>query len=90
MDLATLLPQLIAPAITGALAFLVKSFLGQIAKDLAGLKADIHKLDGRFETIQKDVRDNTIEGAVMRQEVKAIWRAVDHSHRRASDANGRD
>lgn len=88
MEPASLL-QFVAPAVSGVLLFLVKSFVGRIGEDLAELKATIQKFDGRFEAIQKDVRDNTIESAVTRQETSALWRAIDGSFNRASDARGR-
>ncbi len=71
------------------LVFLIRHFFKSIADDVKGVRAAVDKLDGRFSTIQKDVRDNTTETAVTRQEVKALWRFIDHANERASDVNGR-
>ncbi len=82
--------QLIAPAVTGCLAFLVKSYISQIKEALTGLKSSVDKVDGRIEAIQNQVHKVTVDSAVARKELQALWRAVDGSFKRASDANGED
>lgn len=69
----------------GLFTFLVRSFFSRIHGDLKELNGSIDKLGGRLESLQKDVRDNTIESAVTRKEMEAIWRVVDGSYKRASD-----
>ncbi len=82
--------QLVAPAVTGALAFLVKSYIARIEEALKALKGSVDKVDGRIEAVQSQVHRVTVDSAVARKELQAVWRSIDGSFKRASDGNGED
>lgn len=70
------------------LVFLVRHFFAGITSKIDSIQDAFNKLDGRLETLQKDVRENTTQNAVTKQEMRAIWRYVDNAPMRASDMNG--
>ncbi len=80
--------QVLPLLVTGSVAiftYLVKSYFQKINDSNIEVKQEIAKLEGKFELLSKDIKENTIEGAALRAEVKALWRFVDNSHQRATD-----
>lgn len=78
-------------------SFLVGFFFRSIRKDIkivgkgvVELHKDQDKLEakfeGRFDAIQKDIRENTKEVSNLIGQVSALWRMVDGAHARASDS----
>lgn len=65
-------------------SYLVKSYFKKISETLDCMRQSISKLEGNLEILNKDIRENTIESATLRSEVKAVWRFVD-AQKRASD-----
>lgn len=85
---AQLFLQMAPVAATAALAvlgYLVNFYFGKIHKDIEELKMSLSKSDGRFEPLQNDLRENTIELIKLRSEVSAMWRFIDGANRRSSD-----
>lgn len=74
-------------SVLGVFTFLVRSFFSRISSDLKELQSLVDKLGGRLDAIQNDIHRNTVETAVMKQELRAVWRFVD-AEPRASDVNG--
>lgn len=74
----------------GLFTFLVRSYFTRIHTDLKDLRGSVDKLSGRFDSLKEDARVTTTALAVTRQEVSAVWRALDGAHKRASDLNGGD
>lgn len=83
-DANTLLSTL-AVAGVGLFTFLVKSFFGRIHDDLKTLRSSVDKLDGRFDLLQGEGRQTVTELAVVRQELKAVWRFVDRMNEEADE-----
>lgn len=71
------------------LTFLVRSFFQQFTREIKELKSSVDAFSGELKTVREDARENTTQIAVTRQELKAVWRFIDH-HKRASDLNGGD
>lgn len=90
------LPEYLLSAVVacvGALfSYLVKSYFGKIQQSIEGLQKELSKLEGKFDMIQGEIRNNIVESAKLRSEVGALWRFVDNSFQRSSDGgyNGRD
>lgn len=85
---ATEILQASCVAILALVSYLARSYAARIHDDLKSLRSAIDKLDGRLTGLQAEIHRNTIELAVGRQEVKALWRAVDGAYERASDNGG--
>jgi ABC-type antimicrobial peptide transport system permease subunit len=81
-------PNLVSAVVTTSVAvfsYLVKSYFKKIHDELAGLRLCIGKLDGRLDALSSEIRANTVEGAQVRTEIKAVWRFIDGAHKRATD-----
>jgi uncharacterized protein Yka (UPF0111/DUF47 family) len=84
--------NIMSAVVTASLAlfsYLVKSYFKKIHDTMACLRQEIGKLEGSVDTLSKDIRQNTVEGAVLRSEVKALWRFIDNANQRASDGGGK-
>lgn len=83
-EVALSLIQVLAPAIMAVLAFLGKSVVSQIRRDLKTIDKDISRLEGGIAALQTDMRANTVAVTQAASELKAIWRFID-APKRASD-----
>ncbi len=72
----------------GLLTFLVRSYFSRIQKDIADVRSSVDRFEGRFSSIADEMHRATVEMAVTRQEMKAVWKVLDGANRRSSDANG--
>lgn len=86
--------HVVSTVVVGALGFvswLVKSHFAKINESNADIKTAIAGLSGQIDALQKSLHMNTTETAVVRADVKALWRFHDRAFQRASDAaNGGD
>lgn len=83
-DVAITMIQVLGPAIMAVLAFIGKSVVGQIRRDLLAIEKDIARVEGSLSTLQADMRANTVAVTQATSELKAIWRFID-APKRASD-----
>jgi ABC-type antimicrobial peptide transport system permease subunit len=81
-------PNLVSAVVTTFVAvfsYLVKSYFKKIHDEIAGLRLCLGRLDGRLDALSSEIRANTVEGAQVRTEIKAVWRFIDGAHKRATD-----
>lgn len=84
--------NLVAGAITlalGAFAWMARTIFSKIEHELSTLGKGQAKLDGKLDSLQTEIRANTVSMTEARAELKAVWRFIDNAHERASDSNGR-
>ena len=86
MELTPHITGVVVVTIVGTFTFLVRSFFSRIHDDLRELKGSLDKMQGRFEAVSVDVRANTVEMAVVRSELRAVWRIVDRSNQHTADS----
>ena len=84
LSLDIILPVLVS-SFVALFSYLVKSYFKKIHETLDCLRQSLSKLEGNLDILNKEIRQNTVEGAGLRSEVRAIWRFVDNAHKRASD-----
>lgn len=70
-----------------AFAFLAKSLVNRLERDLASVAKEVARLDGKLEALSRDIRENTVQSAKLGSEVSAVWRFIDNAPKRASDHN---
>lgn len=75
----------IAVGLVGLVGFLLTSFFSRPREDFVELKSSVDKLSGRLDVLTESVHRETTETAVMKQELRAVWRSIDGAHNRASD-----
>lgn len=83
-DVAITMIQVLGPAIMAVLAFIGKSVVGQIRRDLLAIEKDIARVEGALSSLQADMRANTVAVTQATSELKAIWRFID-APKRATD-----
>ena len=87
-DLFIQLAPVIATAVFGIFGYLSHSYFERIKADIAEIKIERAKVDGKLELLREDIRENTRALDAMIAETKALWRFIDNSHKRASDTGG--
>lgn len=85
-ELFVQLAPVVATSAMAVFGYLLNSYFSRIHKEIEELKSAIAKSEGRFEALQIELRNNTIEMVKLRSEVAALWRFIDNTYKRASDA----
>lgn len=84
---------LISAGVSGLAAiftYLVRSYFNRIAASLRALRAEVNKLDGRFEGLSAEVRLNTKEVHGLAIETRAVWRFIDNANKRSTDGGSNE
>jgi hypothetical protein len=92
MTISEILLQTVQPLLAAGLAaiwYLVRHYFKKIHDDIHEVKISLARHDGRSESLQKEIRENTTAMVALRSEVNAMWHFVDNSKRRATDLSGR-
>ena len=92
MNLPDYLLSAVVTCVGALFSYLVKSYFSKIQESMDETKKEIAKLEGKFDMLQGEIRNNIIESTKLRGEVGALWRFVDNSFQRPSDGGiyGRD
>lgn len=77
--------EALAAGFVGLLGFLLRSFFSRPHEDLTNLKSEIDKLEGRITLLTDAMHGEMTDTAVVKQELRAVWRHIDGAHARASD-----
>ena len=80
-----LVEKILIALVVAVVVYFIKSFFNSLRSDVKGLSEQVSKLEGSFEPLRKDIKENTIQLASAQAELKAVWRYID-AKPRSSDA----